>query len=550
MPRIASRTGRARTADVFTDSAIGFADMMLSEPIFRGLQAAGFERPSPIQLKAIPVGRFGSDLIAQAKSGTGKTCVFAVIALESVTLARKAPQVLVLAPTREIAHQIRDVISTIGAFCPDLKCEPFIGGTSLTLDQDKVRDCHVVVGSPGRIVGLIADGFLDTARVKMLILDEADKLLQGAFVEQVSFIQASLPERKQVLAFSATYTRTQRETLSKWMRDPNFVLISTDEVSLEGVTQYYQEVSADPGDMSATSHPAFAAYVQKLQSLIQILGSVPFHQCLVFMNNRSRAQELVSVLAQHGYPAAAISGDMPQQQRNAAMAGLRNLQLRVLVSTDLTARGVDVENVNVVINMDLPADAETYIHRVGRTGRFGTRGLSITLATTEELGTLRKLITQLKTIVRPLARGQTPSNNAVEDKSGDGGQAVATVADSHVPDVLDDAHVKQFEKLQQKRDAAVTTGVTASDEAMQAVSRLRKSASRAKDDGCGLRISFADGSTNRKEDREFAPQRTVPHNRAQPRSPTSASLPTNRGAPQPDNPCVVHRCLPCRVLDP
>eukprot|EP01052_Picozoa_sp_SAG31_P028893 SAG31_NODE_2828_length_5028_cov_6.670116_1_plen_1050_part_00 len=474
------------------------------------------------------MGVCGSDLIAQAKAGTGKTCVFAVVALEMISLQQSVPQAIILAPTREIAQQIRDVVSGIGEFCPGLKCSAFIGGTSVHRDEEQVRNTHVVVGSPGRVAGLIADEVLNTTLVRLLILDEADKLLHGAFTEQVTFIVSALPDRKQVLAFSATYTRTQRETLSRWMRAPNFVLIDSEEkagVSLEGVTQFFQRVEDAEVESSRNDSlpPSFARHIKKIESLLQVLAIVPFHQCLIFTNNRSRSQDLVRVLMEHGYPAAAISGDMPQTQRNAAMSRLRALQLRVLVSTDLTARGLDVENINIVINLDLPEKAETYIHRVGRTGRFGTRGLAITLVTDDELPRLQVLGTQLKTDIKPLAAKNLHSVE-VDDAAAKGIQSnrddlkqlpgsesanfnldMENVAASIVLDDLDASHAKQFHNLQQKRDAVIAAGSGASGEAQVEVHLRKPSKWTSNKASCGLRVSFTDSSKVRKEDKYTIP---------------------------------------------
>ena len=555
MPRVASRQGRLRTADVATDETVLFRDLMLSEPVLRGLLESGFERPSPIQLQAIPVGLFGTDLIAQAKSGTGKTCVFAVVVLESVRAERPVPQAVVLAPTREIAVQIGHVFSAIGSHCAGLALEVLIGGMAIQRDRERVRCCNVVVGTPGRVCALLAEGSLSGEAIRMLVLDEADKLMDDIFLPDLGYIVGALPQRKQILALSATYTSEQRDLLTGWMRDPTMVLLDADSVSLRGVAQRYKVV-APLGQATGQ----YALFEGKATALLQLLGMTAFHQCLVFLNGRARAHDLVATLNHHGYPAAFIGGDLPQQQRNAAMASMRSLRLRVLVSTDLTSRGVDVERVNLVINLDLPRCAETYIHRVGRTGRFGTHGLAIALVGNNELSVLLDMVRSLNSSIEPIGSLEqvTPADTAVsidaDSVSGNGkdidgqqqrstravgltgigihgstelgGSSVSLVGDAgvgagtdadadasarcgglwpaQVPTLEDDAAAAQLARLKHLRQQAATKESDA-----LGLRRHQKAASRSLVDGararrqrsksgefnaCGLRVSFSDGS--------------------------------------------------------
>jgi superfamily II DNA/RNA helicase len=393
MVRVASRPGRARTSDVAPlleeDANITFRELMLSEAVLRGLLEAGFDRPSPIQLMAIPVGKFGTDLVAQAKSGTGKTCVFSVIVLEGLNLARRVPQALIVAPTREIAVQICSVVNAIGEFCEGLRVGSFIGGLDIVRDRKRLQHCHVIVGTPGRLCALVAEGSLAVATVRTLVLDEADKLLEETFMGDLEYIVQALPARKQVLAFSATYTAEQKACLSGWMRDPTLCLLDADRVSLQGVTQYYEEVGMPPGIEKQDRHAARTALLcVKAQALLRILDQTPFHQCVVFMNGCAEAHDLVATLVHHGTKLTFLSlkltclrlkltffGRIPrglhrrrpetgthtppllvlyavlhirregwcacstkQEQRNSVMASLRALRLRVLVSSDLTAR--------------------------------------------------------------------------------------------------------------------------------------------------------------------------------------------------------------------
>ncbi|XP_073090517.1 probable ATP-dependent RNA helicase DDX20 [Manis javanica] len=362
---------RTRTGDVLLAEPADFESLLLSRPVLEGLRAAGFERPSPVQLKAIPLGRCGLDLIVQAKSGTGKTCVFSTIALDSLVLENLSTQILILAPTREIAVQIHSVITAIGIKMEGLECHVFIGGTPLSQDKTRLKKCHIAVGSPGRIKQLIELDYLNPGSIRLFILDEADKLLEeGSFQEQINWIYSSLPASKQMLAVSATYPEFLANALTKYMREPTFVRLNSSDPSLIGLKQYYKVVNSYP-----LAHKIFEEKVQHLQELF---SRIPFNQALVFSNLHSRAQHLADVLSSKGFPAECISGNMNQSQRLDAIAKLKQFHCRVLISTDLTSRGIDAERVNLVVNLDVPLDWETYMHRIGRAGRFGTLGLTVT----------------------------------------------------------------------------------------------------------------------------------------------------------------------------
>ncbi|XP_023280829.1 probable ATP-dependent RNA helicase DDX20 [Seriola lalandi dorsalis] len=362
---------RKRTDDVLLSDGIDFGSLLLSPAVLDGLSAAGFQKPSPIQLKAIPLGRCGLDLIVQAKSGTGKTCVFCTIALDSLVLENPATQVLVLAPTREIAVQIHSVVMAIGCAMEGLECHVFIGGRPVSQDKPHLKKCHVAVGSPGRIKQLIELGILSTASIRLFVLDEADKLLEeGSFQEQINWIFSSLPANKQMLALSATYPESLAKHLTRYMREPTFVRLNPSDMGLKGLKQYYKLVQSHP-----LPHRVFE---EKVQHLLELFSKIPFNQALVFSNLHTRAQHLADILSSKGLPAVCISGGLTQDQRLEAMSKLKQYQCRVLISTDLTSRGIDAEKVNLVINLDVPQDWETYMHRIGRAGRFGTQGLAVT----------------------------------------------------------------------------------------------------------------------------------------------------------------------------
>ncbi|XP_022236392.1 uncharacterized protein LOC106475444 isoform X2 [Limulus polyphemus] len=364
--------GKWRSDDIKLQEQVDFSGLMLSEHVLCGLKEAGFIRPSPIQLHAIPLGRCGLDLIIQAKSGTGKTCVMTVIALENIELNTSATQVLILTPTREIAVQNCDVILSIGRKSPGLKSCYFIGGIPVKEDHLKLKKCHIAVGTPGRIQQLINEGLLKTDSVRLFVLDEADKLLEESFQTSINWIYSCLPSNKQILALSATYPEKLAQLLTLYMRNPMFCRLNVDKPSLLGLKQFYKVTPYHPLTQINFQH--------KIEALTSLFHSISFSQCLVFSNYQLRAESLSDILLKKGWPTAFISGSQEQSDRLKTMNQLKNFKLRVLVSTDLTARGIDAENVNLVVNLDVPWEVETYLHRIGRAGRFGSQGLTVTLA--------------------------------------------------------------------------------------------------------------------------------------------------------------------------
>lgn len=350
---------------------------------------AGFVRPSPIQWRALPVAQTGLDMIVQAKSGTGKTLVYVLTALNNLDVSQKAVQTLVLAPTREIAVQGARVALEVGSGLPGLKAQAFIGGTPLADDIAKLKNCHLAVGSPGRIKQLIMERALKPDAIKLFVLDEADRLMDGDFLTDVQWIARRLPERKQVMALSATYPDDLAEIAATLMKQPNHVRLGQDDQVLHGVAQFVRLIRA---------HPQVQRQVGlKLKALLDLLASISFNQCLVFSNYSVRAQAMCEKAIAQGWPAVFISASQDQTERLKAISCLKQFQCRIMFSTDLTARGIDAQNVDLVINVDVPWDASTYLHRIGRAGRFGSRGLTVTLAAEgEECDNLRKIVYHTK----------------------------------------------------------------------------------------------------------------------------------------------------------
>ncbi|CAB3409421.1 unnamed protein product [Caenorhabditis bovis] len=354
---------RGKSADVITQSS--FESLMISPTTLQRLRTHGYNTPSPVQEKAIPVGLVGRDMLVQAKSGTGKTLVFAVLAVENVDPKRRAIQKLIIAPTREIAFQIKETMRKIAP--KDARLNVFVGGTNLKDDEQilKTRPPHIVIGTAGRLCQLVNKKLLDLSHIDLFVLDEADKLMDDCFQDDIHFLISCLPPMRQVAVFSATYPRELDKLLASFLRDAAFVRFNSEDVQLVGIKQY---VITDCSPMS-TALPA-------------LLGKIQFSQALVFCDSVDKCQPTCSTLVKSGFEAAYISSAMPQKERQAAIDKLRNYHVKVLVSSDLTSRGIDADRVNLVVNIDSAIDPETYFHRIGRAARFGGQGAAVTLLET------------------------------------------------------------------------------------------------------------------------------------------------------------------------
>jgi len=388
---------KERTEDVVTGESREktFADLLLSSPVLTGLDRAGFVQPSPVQLLAIPPAKVGFDLIVQSKSGTGKTCVYVVAALEMLKPDLPCLQALVLAPTREIAIQGVTVAMQVGQELDKVKMAAFIGGISLAEDKMKAKTCQLCVGTPGRLKQLISEGLLAVDSVRLAVLDEADKLLEPSFLADTTAILNMLPKSKQVLALSATYPEQLASLAERFMRSPQHIRPGQASQVLTGVAQFLHTVQ----HCQATARQTAI----KQGALLTLLSSVPYTQCLVFSNYSTIAQSTADFLNSRGFPAIFISAGQDQTRRLAAMQTFKQFNCRILCSTDLTARGIDAENVNLVINLEVPWEQNTYLHRIGRGGRYGSHSLAITLASQGvEVARMRGVVRKTGSIVRIL----------------------------------------------------------------------------------------------------------------------------------------------------
>jgi translation initiation factor 4A len=354
-----------------------FDDMGLDENILRGIYAVGFEKPSHIQEKAIVPMTKGRDLLAQAQSGTGKTGTFVIGGLSRVDTARNEVQMVVIAPTRELAEQTAAVARGIGEYCK-LRVHTATGGPPVLTDidvltQGRGRDPHVphvLVVTPGRFYDLLNRKTVSPATIRVLVLDEADQMLESRFREQIHCILSlGWPSTTQVALLSATMIPELATVAKSLLTNPVEILLPPDEVTLEGIKQWFVEVPREE---------------HKLDTLCDIYDHLSIQQATIFVNTRQKAEWLAENMRRRGFDLNCIHGDMDVAERRSRMSDFRSGKSRVLISTDLLARGIDVQQISIVINYELPLQRENYIHRIGRSGRFGRKGASINLITERE----------------------------------------------------------------------------------------------------------------------------------------------------------------------
>jgi len=356
--------------------ATSFDDMGLKDDLLRGIYAYGFEKPSAIQQRGILPMIGGKDTIGQAQSGTGKTATFAISMLQRLDLKVKECQGLILAPTRELAQQIEKVVRCLGDFM-GVTSHACVGGTSVRTDMQTItKGVQVVVGTPGRVFDMINRRVLSLKKVKIFVLDEADEMLSRGFRDQIYDVFQALPSEVQVCLFSATMPPDVLEVSNRFMRNPVQILVKTEEVTLEGIKQFYIAVEKEEW---------------KLDTLIDLYETLTITQSIIYVNTRRKVEWLTDKMTAKDFTVSAIHGEMSAQEREMVMKEFRSGSSRVLISTDLLARGIDVQQVSLVINYDLPALRENYIHRIGRSGRFGRKGVAINFVTTDDVRQMRDI---------------------------------------------------------------------------------------------------------------------------------------------------------------
>jgi len=348
---------------------MSFDEMNLKDLLLRGIYGYGYERPSNIQQKAIVPILTKRDIIAQAQSGTGKTGTFTIGMLQNIDidLVNIECQAIILSPTKELAEQTYKVVNALGAHCK-VQTHLCIGGKSVKDNLDALRKgVHVIIGTPGRIYDLLNRHAIDGSKIKMLIIDEADTMLDRGFKEQLYFIlKAGLSDDMQICLFSATLSDETLDITNKFMNDPIQILVKKSEVQVEGIKQYYINVDKEEG---------------KLDVLLDIYENISVNQSMVYCNSKGKVNWLYDKLTSQQFPVGEIHGEMKLEDREEVMERFRAGSLKVLIATDLLARGIDVQQVSIVINFDVPTNRENYIHRIGRCGRYGRKGVAVNFIT-------------------------------------------------------------------------------------------------------------------------------------------------------------------------
>lgn len=358
-----------------------FDNMNLKLELLRGIYANGFEKPSNVQAQSILPMVSGRDIIVQESSGAGKTGAFTISTLQRVDESLKECQAIILSPTRELAIQTHKVISLLSRYM-DISCMLCIGKTSIQENIRQAKTSHIVVGTPGRIIDLIQSNHLDVKNLKMFVLDEADDLLSSGnnagigFLDQTKDLLHLLPGTCQIALFSATMPVEMLDITKNFMDNPLEFLKAKNHLTLEGIKQYYINVESED---------------YKFDTLMDLYSSIAISQAIIYVNTKKRVLSLAKRLEENEHIIACIHGDMDQQERNEIMYNFRNGNSRILITTNLLARGIDIQQISLVINYDLPHDKESYIHRIGRSGRFGRKGVSINFITNRDVRQLREL---------------------------------------------------------------------------------------------------------------------------------------------------------------
>ena len=361
-----------------TDIINEWEDLNAKTLLLRGIYANGFEKPSPIQRQAILPLFSKRDVIAQAQSGTGKTACFSISALELIDTSKNVPQAMILSPTRELSIQTKKVIDSIGSLFPDLCTQLMIGGTSTDDNIQLLRDKtpQIVIGCPGRIHDMLKRKRLQATSFRILIIDEADELLSAGFKDQVYNIFQYMPTNVQVALFSATMPTELNALTEKFMRNPVKILVKNEQLTLEGIKQFYVALENDEF---------------KYETLKDIYSSLTVSQSIIYCNSVKRVEMLYQALSNEQFPVCQIHSNMDKEERIRNYEEFKSGKHRVLISSNVTARGIDIQQVSTVINFDVPTCVHTYLHRIGRSGRWGRKGVGINFVTKRDLRLLKDI---------------------------------------------------------------------------------------------------------------------------------------------------------------
>jgi ATP-dependent RNA helicase DDX6/DHH1 len=378
---------RQKTSDVTDTKGNEFEDFCLKRELLMGIFEKGWEKPSPIQEASIPIALSGRDILARAKNGTGKTGAYSIPILEQIDVSKDIIQGMIIVPTRELALQTSQIAIELSKHL-GIKVMVTTGGTNLKDDIMRIYEkVHLVVATPGRILDLMEKQVANVEKCKILVLDEADKLLSQDFKGMLDRVISHLPMNRQILLYSATFPLTVEHFMKKYLRDP-YEINLMDELTLKGITQYY----------------AFVQERQKVHCLNTLFSKLQINQSIIFCNSTQRVELLAKKITELGYSCYYIHAKMAQAHRNRVFHDFRAGLCRNLVCSDLFTRGIDIQAVNVVINFDFPKMAETYLHRIGRSGRFGHLGVAINLITYDDRFALHRIEQELGTEIRPIPK--------------------------------------------------------------------------------------------------------------------------------------------------
>lgn len=378
--------------------SLTFSQLMLPEPLLRAVTELGYETPSPIQAAAIPKLLAGEDLLGQAQTGTGKTAAFALPLLARLDPSQNEPQILVLAPTRELAIQVAEAFQAYARFMPAFHVLPLYGGQSYTNQLKSLkRGSQVIVGTPGRILDHLDRGTLKLDKLRAIVLDEADEMLRMGFIDDVQTIMDATPAGRQVAMFSATMPSQIRAIAQKHLKNAHEIKIESKTSTVERISQRYVMLDSN----------------QKLDALTRVLEGEEYDASIIFVRTKSATEEIAEKLGARGYAVACLNGDMNQANREQTIRRLKASQIDVIVATDVAARGLDVERISLVINYDIPYDSEAYVHRIGRTGRAGREGKAILFVSPRE----RRLLRTIEVATRqPIEKMSLPTGEVIEQR--------------------------------------------------------------------------------------------------------------------------------------
>lgn len=414
-----------------------FHDLGLSVPLLSSLTALGYETPTPVQARTIPILLSNNDLLAQAQTGTGKTAAFALPILSNLDITIKAPQALVIAPTRELAIQVAEAFQSYAKHLEGFHVAPIYGGQDYKIQLRALkRGSHVIVGTPGRVMDHLNRGTLRLDALKTIILDEADEMLNMGFIDDVETILKQIPHAHQTALFSATIPSSVQKIANRYLKEAQTVSITPKQRTVDTIEQFYIYVRDD----------------DKLNVLTRLLEVEDIQAAIIFTRTKNGSTKLAEKLQARGYVASALNGDMNQAQRTKVMGQIKNHTLDIIVATDVAARGIDIEHVSHVINFDIPHDTESYIHRIGRTGRAGRAGKALLFVTSREYRLLENIQNEINNNQNKMDNNQNKMDNPLQQINAPSLKEMHAKRGQQLTDKITDALKQNAHELQPHRD--------------------------------------------------------------------------------------------------